>query len=78
MAYGLATVVSKAMTRLGWHRLASWPAACVAFLLIHRHRADVVLAEFGFHAVRVMDACAWSDVPLVVHFGAPMHRPIDA
>ena len=77
MAYGLATVVSKAMTRLGWHRLASWPAACVAFLLIHRHRADVVLAEFGFHAVRVMDACAWSDVPLVVHFrgsDASAHR----
>ena len=61
----------------GWHRLASWPAACVAFLLIHRHRADVVLAEFGFHAVRVMDACAWSDVPLVVHFrgsDASAHR----
>ena len=77
MAYGLSIVVSKAMTRLGWHRLASWPAACVAFLLIHRHRADVVLAEFGFHAVRVMDACAWSDVPLVVHFrgsDASAHR----
>ena len=77
LAYGLAILLSKAMTRLGWHRLASWPAACVAFLLIRMHRADVVLAEFGFHAVRVMNACVWSDVPLVVHFrgsDASAHR----
>ena len=77
LAYGLAILLSKAMTRLGWHRLAGWPAACVAFLLIRRHRADVVLAEFGFHAVRVMNACVWSDVPLVVHFrgsDASAHR----
>ncbi|MFL0774440.1 MAG: glycosyltransferase, partial [Prochlorococcus sp.] len=29
---------------------------------------DVVLVEFGFHAVRVMDACYWAGVPMVVHF----------
>ena len=77
MTYFLAILMSKALTRLGWNRLASWPAACVAFVLIHLHRADVVLAEFGFHAVRVMDACSWSDVPLVVHFrgsDASAHR----
>ena len=26
------------------------------------------MVEFGFEAVRVMEACAWSGVPLVVHF----------
>ena len=28
----------------------------------------MILVEFGFHAVRVMDAARWSGVPLVVHF----------
>jgi len=40
----------------------------VAWWLVHHHRADVVMVEFGFHAVRVMEAATWSHVPLVVHF----------
>jgi glycosyltransferase involved in cell wall biosynthesis len=47
---------------------ASWPAAVIAWLLIRQYRPDAVLAEFGFEAVRVMEACAWSGVPMVVHF----------
>jgi glycosyltransferase involved in cell wall biosynthesis len=66
--YATAIVFSKALTRLRWVRLASLPAALVAWLLIRRQRPDAVLAEFGFEAVRVMEACAWSGVPLVVHF----------
>ena len=66
--YATAIVLSKALTRLHWIRLASLPAALVAWLLIRRQRPDAVLAEFGFEAVRVMEACAWSGVPLVVHF----------
>ncbi len=66
--YATAIVFSKALTRLHWIRLASLPAALVAWLLIRRQRPDAVLAEFGFEAVRVMEACAWSGVPLVVHF----------
>ena len=68
LAYGLSVLVSKACTRLGWLRLAEWPAALVALVLIRRHRPDVVLAEFGFHAVRVMQAAAFAEVPFVVHF----------
>ena len=68
LAYGLSVLVSKACTRLGWLRLAEWPAALVALALIRRHRPDVVLAEFGFHAVRVMQAAAFAEVPFVVHF----------
>ena len=49
-------------------RLASLPASVVAWWLIRRYRPDGVLVEFGFEAVRVMEACAWSGVPLVVHF----------
>ena len=56
------------MTRLGWLRLAGWPAAWVAVVLIRRHQPDLVMAEFGFHAVRVMNAAAITGVPLVVHF----------
>jgi glycosyltransferase involved in cell wall biosynthesis len=40
----------------------------VGWLFIRRYRPDVVLAEFGFEAVRVMEACAWSSTPMVVHF----------
>ena len=68
LAYGMAIGLSKLFTRLHWLRLAGWPAALVARALIGRHQPDVVMVEFGFEAVRVMEACAWSGVPLVVHF----------
>lgn len=67
-AYGLAVLVSKILTRLGLLRAATVLPSLVAWLLIRRVRPDVVLVEFGFHAVRMMEAAAWSDVPLVVHF----------
>lgn len=66
--YGLAVLCSKFLTRLGLLKIASWPAALVAFVLIRRHQPNVVMVEFGFHAVRVMESCDWADVPLVVHF----------
>jgi len=67
-AYGSAILLSKLCTRLHWLHAAEWPAALVAGMLIRRHHPDVVMVEFGFEAVRVMEACAWSGVPLVVHF----------
>ena len=66
--YGSAILLSKLFTRLHWLHAAGWPAALVALVLIRRHQPDVVMVEFGFEAVRVMEACAWSGVPLVVHF----------
>lgn len=66
--YGLAVLCSKLLTRLHLLKLASWPAALVTLFLIRRHQPDVVMVEFGFHAVRVMEACEWAGVPLVVHF----------
>ncbi len=66
--YGVAVLISKVLTQLGWLRLASWPASLVAMLIVRRHHPDVVLAEFGFHAIRVMHLAPWSGVPLVVHF----------
>ncbi len=68
LLYGLAVLVSKACTRLGLLRLAGWPAAVVARRIIARHRPDLVLVEFGFHAVRMMEAAPSMAVPLVVHF----------
>ena len=68
LGYGLAVLVSKVFTRVGLLRLAGWPAAVVARRLIARHRPDLVLVEFGFHAVRVMEAAPAMGVPLVVHF----------
>ena len=66
--YGSAILLSKLLTRLRLLRLAGVPAALVAWLLLRLDPPDVVLAEFGFEAVRVMEACRWSGVPLVVHF----------
>ena len=68
LAYGVAVLCSKLLTRLGWLRLAGWPAAVVTRWLIRRHQPDLLLVEFGFHAVRVMEAAADADCPLVVHF----------
>ena len=68
LAYGIAVWISKVCTRLGMLRLAGWPAGVVARGLIRWHQPDVVLAEFGFHAVRVMKAAADTGVPFVVHF----------
>lgn len=68
LAYGLAVLLSKLLTRVGLLRMAGLPAAVVARVLIARHHSDLVLAEFGFHAVRVMEAARWAGVPLVVHF----------
>jgi glycosyltransferase involved in cell wall biosynthesis len=68
LLYGLATLLSKILSRLGAQRAASVGPSLVALALIRRHRPHVMMAEFGFHAVRVMDAAAWTGVPLVVHF----------
>lgn len=68
LAYGLAILISKVLTRLRWFRLASLPAAIVTLGLIRQHRPKAVMVEFGFEAVRVMEACSWTGVPLVVHF----------
>ena len=66
--YGLTILLSKLLTRIGFLELASFPASLMTLFLIHRHRPELVMVEFGFEAVRVMEAIAWSGVPLVVHF----------
>ena len=63
LAYGLAVLLSKVLTRFGCLRLAGWPAATVAQRLIQRHQPDLVMAEFGFHAVRL---AIIHDVPRLV------------
>ena len=68
LAYGVAVLISKLFTHLGWLRLAGWPAAAVAKRLVRRHQPDLLLVEFGFHALRVMEAAAECERPLVVHF----------
>ena len=67
-AYGCAVLFSKICTRLGWQRLATVLPSLVAWGLTKVHQPDVLLAEFGFHAVRMMDAARWSGLPMVVHF----------
>lgn len=66
--YAVATLISKVCTRLCLQRLSTFPTSFIAYWLIRWYKPDVILVEFGFHAVRVMDAARWSGVPLVVHF----------
>lgn len=68
LLYGSAILTSKLLTRLGLLRAATLPASLVTWLLIRRHQPDLVMVEFGFEAVRVMEAAAWTGRPLVVHF----------
>ena len=68
LVYGLTILLSKLLTRIGLLRAASFPASLMTSVLIRRHRPELVMVEFGFEAVRVMEAIAWSGVPLVVHF----------
>jgi glycosyltransferase involved in cell wall biosynthesis len=67
-AYALAVLLSKLLTRAGLRRAATLPPSLVAWALCRRHRPDALIAEFGFHAVRVMEASTWSGIPLVVQF----------
>ena len=67
LAYGISIFLSKALTSFGLLRLASLPPSLVASLLVRHHRPDVILIEFGFHAVRVMEV-ARTGVPVLVHF----------
>jgi glycosyltransferase involved in cell wall biosynthesis len=68
LVYGLTILLSKLLTRIGFLEVASFPASLMTLFLIRRHRPELVMVEFGFEAVRVMEAIAWSGVPLVVHF----------
>ncbi|MFM7674864.1 MAG: glycosyltransferase [Synechococcus sp.] len=82
LAYGLAILLSKALYRaaerfpatgvLGWRdglqRLGTWLPSRVAIRICRSERPDVVLVEFGFHAVRVMELVPATGLPLVVHF----------
>ena len=68
LLYGVSILISKGLTRIGWLQFSSLPGSLVALLLVKYHKPDLLLAEFGFHAVRVMNVASWSGVPLVVHF----------
>lgn len=67
LIYGLSVLLSKALTRLGFLRLASIPSSVVAVFLVLKYRPDVIMVEFGFHAVRVMEVVRLG-VPLMVQF----------
>jgi glycosyltransferase involved in cell wall biosynthesis len=68
LAYGLSVFISKVLTLLGFLRVASWLSSKVATAICLHEKPDVVLAEFGFHAVRIMELVPATKLPLVVHF----------
>jgi len=79
MLYASASAASKMLSKLGMQRFATLLMSTIAFLLQRIHRPDCIIAEFGFHAVMVMEASVWARVPLIVHFrGADLsaHRYI--
>lgn len=78
LLYGLAILASKACHRLAlalpaslaeaWERLGTWIPSQVAIRICRHERPDVVMAEFGFHAVRIMELVPATGLPLIVHF----------
>ncbi|KZR73744.1 glycosyltransferase [Prochlorococcus marinus] len=68
LSYAVSVGLSKVLYRLGLRRFGSIPSSVVAWLLCCQHRPNALIAEFGFHAVRMMEASAWSGIPLVVQF----------
>lgn len=68
LAYGLAILASKLLYRIGWQRLGTALPSRVATAICRQEQPDVVLAEFGFHAVRIMELVPATGLPLIVHF----------
>ena len=68
LAYGLAILMSKLLSRIGCHQAATWLPSRVAIRICQQVRPQVVLAEFGFHAVRIMELVPATGLPLIVHF----------
>lgn len=68
LAYGLAILLSKVLYRLGLQRAGTWLPSQVAIRICRLERPSVVLAEFGFHAVRIMELVPATGLPLLVHF----------
>jgi len=51
-----------------WEHLGTWIPSQVAIRICRHERPDVVMAEFGFHAVRIMELVPATGLPLIVHF----------
>ena len=54
--------------RLIYQKSWDWEVTSAYLRMFRRWRPDVVLAEFGPTAVKVMEACRLSRIPLVAHF----------
>ena len=67
-AYAFSVYISKIFYRLGLRRLGTFPPSLVVWILCKRYQPDVLIVEFGFHAIRMMDAAAWTGTPLIVQF----------
>jgi colanic acid/amylovoran biosynthesis glycosyltransferase len=86
-AYGLSILVSKALYRLApalpsrlgeaVRRFGTWLPSLLVTRICRTEQPAVVLAEFGFHAVQVMELVPATGLPLIVHFrgaDASAHR----
>ncbi|MCT0230402.1 glycosyltransferase [Synechococcus sp. CS-1324] len=86
-AYGLSILFSKLCFRLApslpqalglaVQRLGSWLPSQLMIRICRVERPDLVLVEFGFHAVQVMELVPATGLPLIVHFrgaDASAHR----
>ena len=86
-AYGLSILFSKICFRmapvlpkgigLAVQRLGSWLPSQLMIRICRIEQPDLVLVEFGFHAVQVMELVPATGLPLIVHFrgaDASAHR----
>ena len=66
--YGVSILISKLLTRLRLYKLSTLPSSVIVYLILKIYNPDLILVEFGFHAIRVMESSFWSKIPLIVHF----------
>ncbi len=66
--YALSVYFSKVLYHFGFKKFGTFPPSLVALVLCRIYRPNVLIAEFGFHAIRMMNAATWSGIPLVVQF----------
>ena len=66
--YASSVYISKILYQIGFKKYGTFLPSFVAWILCKIYRPNVIIAEFGFHAIRMMNASSWSGIPLVVQF----------
>ena len=66
--YCLSTLFAKILYHFGFFKLGTFVHSLIVLFLVRVNKPDCIIAEFGFHAVLVMEIASFTDIPVIVHF----------